>query len=179
MSNRVKTAGPTLYEGLFLLRQEAATSDFKGCIDFLRTTFERAGAEVKVIRKWDERRLAYDIKGQRRGIFILAYFEVDGVQIANIERDCDLSDHVLRALIIRADHIGETELELEVKEADLAAESAVRQPADEGESVTEAPSADEPPADEGESAETASADEPQQPDEQSEEETARTASDAE
>ena len=51
-----------LYEGLFLLRQEAASTDFGGCVDFLRATFDRAEAEVVVLRKWDERRLAAEIK---------------------------------------------------------------------------------------------------------------------
>jgi small subunit ribosomal protein S6 len=119
-----------LYEGLFLLRQEAASSDFNGCVEFLKNVFERAGADVKVLRKWEERRLAYDIKGQRRGIFMLAFFSVAGVQIANIERDCELSDQVLRCLIVRADHVGETELELEAKEADMAVESALRERTD-------------------------------------------------
>jgi small subunit ribosomal protein S6 len=116
---------------LFLLRQEEASSDFGGCVEFLKNVFDRAGADVKVLRKWEERRLAYDIKGQRRGIFMLAYFTVAGVQIANIERDCELSDHILRCLIIRADHVGETELELEAREAEtLATESSLRDAAD-------------------------------------------------
>ena len=68
-----------LYEGLFLLNQEAVASDFAGCIDFVRNVFERAGAELVVLRKWTEMRLAYEIKGQRRGVFLLAYFNVSGV----------------------------------------------------------------------------------------------------
>lgn len=126
MSSKVKTSGPTLYEGLFLLNSEAAASDFGGCIEFIRNVFARAGADVKALRKWDERRLAYDIKGQRRGIFILAYFEVDGVQIANIERDCTLSEQILRVLIVRGDHIGEAEIELAQKDADLSLEAQLR-----------------------------------------------------
>ena len=124
--------GPTpLYEGLFLLNQEAAAADFGGCVEFLKEVFERAEAELIVLSKWDERRLAYSIKGQKRGTYMLAYFRARGAQIANIERDCNLSDQVLRSMMVRADHIGETELELARKEAsDLSVETKLRSPAD-------------------------------------------------
>lgn len=117
-----------LYEGLFLLRQEAVTVDFQGCVDFLRHVFDRANAEVLVLRRWEERRLAYDIRGQRRGVFLLAYFKAAGPQLANIERDCRLSDQILRTLVIKADHIGETELELAAKDAALSLEAKLRAP---------------------------------------------------
>ena len=109
-----------LYEGLFLLRQEAASNDFGGCVDFLRSTFDRVGAEVVVLRKWDERRLAAEVRRQKRGIFLLAYFRSQPTQIAAVERTCALSEQILRCLIIRADHIGEVELEAAAKDAELS-----------------------------------------------------------
>lgn len=117
-------ANVRLYEGMFLLQQEAAGSDFAGCVEFVRNVFERAGAEVLVLRKWDECRLAYDIRGQRRGVFLMAYFKVNGAQIANIDRDCELSEIVLRSMVIRADHVGETELNLAADGAELSLQMA-------------------------------------------------------
>lgn len=116
-----------LYEGMFLLNQQEAASDFGGCIDFVKDVFTRAEADLIVLTKWDERRLAYPIRGQKRGTYLLAYFRARRTQIANIERDCNLSEQVLRALILRGEHIGETELELAKKEAtDLDLEAKTR-----------------------------------------------------
>ena len=100
-----------LYEGLFLLPQGAA-ADLGGAIENVRAILSRAQAEILLLSKWDERRLAYEINGQKRGTYLLAYFKVRGSQVANIERDCNLADDVLRVLILRADHIGDTELNL-------------------------------------------------------------------
>lgn len=107
-----------LYEGLFLLNQQNVASDYTGCIDHLKDIFARAEAEIVALSKWDERRLAYEIEGQKRGTFILVHFNARSKQIANIERDCSLSELVLRALILRADHIGEVELEEAKKQAE-------------------------------------------------------------
>ncbi|MCC5830711.1 MAG: 30S ribosomal protein S6 [Phycisphaeraceae bacterium] len=100
-----------LYEGLFLLAQGAA-SDLNMATEHLNQIFERSQCEVVVLRKWDERRLAYSIKGQKRGVYFLAYFNAPPRQIANLERDVNLSEHLLRCMILRAEHIGEVELEM-------------------------------------------------------------------
>jgi small subunit ribosomal protein S6 len=115
-----------MYEGHFLLNQQAVSGDFGATVEFVREVFKRAEAELLVLRKWEDRKLAYEISGQKRGIYLLAYFKARGSQIANIERDCNLSEQVLRCLIIRADHIGETELELARKDADLSLEAKLR-----------------------------------------------------
>ena len=46
------------YEVMFLISQAEAT-DFAGVIEHIDNLFQRAGAEVVAMQKWDERRLAY------------------------------------------------------------------------------------------------------------------------
>lgn len=103
-----------LYEGMFLLPQ-AASSDLEASAQIIRDMLERAQAETVSLRKWDERRLAYPIKGQKRGVYFLAYFRAPRNLIANIERDVNLSEDVLRCLILRAEHVGEVELQTTIE----------------------------------------------------------------
>lgn len=100
-----------LYEGLFLFNQAVVGSDEPAARQALEEILHRAQAEIVTIYKWDDRRLAYPIRSQRRGLYLLAYFHVRGSQIPNIERDVNLSESILRCMVIRADHIGEVELE--------------------------------------------------------------------
>jgi small subunit ribosomal protein S6 len=105
----------------------AAGADLNGSVEFIREVLNRAGAEILVLRKWDERKLAYPIKGQKRGLYIIAYFRVKHTMLANIDRDCNLSEQVIRNLVIRADHMGEVEIEMEKKEvAHTRTEAALR-----------------------------------------------------
>ena len=92
------------YEGLFLFPQ-AAVSDLKGAADHVEELLHRAGAEVISFKKWDERRLAYEIKSNKRGLYFLAYFKCKASKMAHLERDCNLSEKLLRAMITRADPI--------------------------------------------------------------------------
>ena len=115
----------SIYEGMFLFPQSAA-ADFQGMIDHINEILGRADAEIIAMKKWDERRLAYDIKGNKRGLYILAYFKADRQRISGIERDCNLSELLLRSLVIRADHVPAEEIEVSDQRAALADEAALR-----------------------------------------------------
>ncbi len=92
------------YEGLFLFPQSAA-SNLKEAADHLESRLSRANAEVLSFAKWDERRLAYEIEGNKRGVYFLTYFKAEPSSLAGLERDCNLSEEIIRFLITRADTI--------------------------------------------------------------------------
>lgn len=97
------------YEILVLFPQSAA-SDLQGCADHVREILERAGTELLALKKWDERRLAYDIRGNKRGLYFLAYFRGPGAALTRIERDLNLSEKVLRHLVLRLEEMTEDEM---------------------------------------------------------------------
>lgn len=114
-----------LYEGLFLFPSSAST-DLGSAIDHLKEILDRAETEVVLLKKWDDRKLAYTMRGQKRGTYLLTYFHARPSQIANIERDVTLSEHLIRSLIIKAEHVGETELDLAKKDTEANFEASVR-----------------------------------------------------
>ncbi len=143
------------YEAMFLISQ-AEAADFGGVIDHINHLFERAGAEVIAMQKWDERRLAYEIDKQKRGVYILSYFKAPTENLQNFERDCNISERILRTMVTKADHLTleemkafdrRSDLEIEVKER--AARAAEREEAGMSTSVSlGAPVAEEPKAEE-------------------------------
>tara|TARA_R110002072_G_scaffold42064_14_gene118283 strand:+ start:3040 stop:3579 length:540 start_codon:yes stop_codon:yes gene_type:complete len=98
-----------VYEAMFLASQTAAAS-FGDLIDHINSLFERAGAEVISMKKWDERRLAYEIDKQKRGVYILAYIKCPADMVPHLERDVVISDKLLRVLVTSADHLTEEEI---------------------------------------------------------------------
>lgn len=99
----------TTYEGMFLFPQ-SASADLQAAIDHIHEILAKGHADVIALRKWDERRLAYDVKGNKRGIYFLTYFKAKTQALAAIERDCRLSEKLLRSLITKADHVTAEEI---------------------------------------------------------------------
>jgi small subunit ribosomal protein S6 len=65
---------------------------------------------VILIKKWDERKLSYEVNGQKRGTYVIAYFRGTGAIVAPIERDVKLNDEILRVMVTQADHLNEAEM---------------------------------------------------------------------
>jgi len=108
------------YEAMFLF-DPTFGSTFENCEAEIQRLLERAEAQIVFLRRWDERRLAYRIKGQKRGVYVLVYFKANGDKIAPLERDAQLSESILRLLVLRADGITP---ELMEKAASLRSASA-------------------------------------------------------
>lgn len=98
------------YEAMFLLGQ-SATADADGAIALCRSMIERHSGKILVLKKWDERKLAYEVNGQKRGTYVIAYFTATGDAVGPIERDVKLNEEVLRVMITKADHLNPQEME--------------------------------------------------------------------
>ena len=122
------------YEGLFLFPQ-AVGGELQFAVDHITEIMAKSNAEVISMSKWDDRRLAYEIKGNKRGIYFLVYFRANRSDLVGIERSCNLSETLLRSMMVRADHLtqqqmesadGTVEIDDEIK---LRAEQAAATPA--------------------------------------------------
>lgn len=118
------------YEAMFVLSQ-AQAADFSAAVAHVRQLMEKHGATILALRKWDERRLAYEIKKQKRGIYLLAYFTGPADRMGEIERACNLSEGIIRVLITRADHLTVDEMKAadDAKGLEMEAKLRASQPA--------------------------------------------------
>ena len=89
-----------LYEAMFLVDSAQAVADWDGTVAVINNILQRAEAEVVVLRKWQERKLTYDIGHKSRGTYILCYFKADGRRISALEKDVLLSEKIMRVLIL-------------------------------------------------------------------------------
>jgi small subunit ribosomal protein S6 len=96
------------YEGMFLLGPAGA--DAEKAIALVRGMIEKQAGQISVIKKWDERKLAYEIGKNKRGTYIIAFFKATGPAVTALERDVKLSEDVVRVMVTRADHLNEQEM---------------------------------------------------------------------
>jgi len=86
---------------MFVIDNRQANRDWDGTLEQLKGIVGKHGGELVRTDKWGERKLAYEISGRRRGTYVLTYFNADGDAVGRIYRDCELSDLVLRTLILQ------------------------------------------------------------------------------
>ncbi|MCK4601150.1 MAG: 30S ribosomal protein S6 [Phycisphaerae bacterium] len=96
------------YEGMFLL--DAGNSDFEAASEPVRNVLAKTDAEILAINPWDERRLCYEIRGKKRAIYVLTYFNADPARLAELEHNCQLDERILRLLVLRHDKLTEEQI---------------------------------------------------------------------
>ena len=93
-----------VYECMFLLDTNKVAGDVPTAAKQLHAILERNHAEVLASRPWDDRRLAYPVKGHKKGLYYLIYYRTEGKNLAVIEHDFSLMrDLVLRMLTLNVD----------------------------------------------------------------------------
>ena len=114
------------YEAMFLVSPSVA-AEMEGLLEEINAYFERISAEVVAFSKWDERRLAYEIDKNKRGVYLLAYFTADPVHIVELERLCNLSESILRVMVTSAEHLTREEMAVVENRAEMAMEANLRE----------------------------------------------------
>lgn len=92
-----------VYDGTFILDSNRYGKDPNGVAGQITSMIEEIGGEVLVSRMWEERRLAYPIKNQRKGTYWLTYFKVESERVAELNQIAQRNDNVLRHLVLRVD----------------------------------------------------------------------------
>ncbi|MCL2118052.1 MAG: 30S ribosomal protein S6 [Planctomycetaceae bacterium] len=92
-----------VYEGLFILNSELYARTPDEISGQMAIFIEKTGGEVLLSRLWDERRLAYPIKGHKRATYWLTYFKIDPAKVKDLTRQFQITDSILRHMFLKLD----------------------------------------------------------------------------
>ena len=92
-----------VYECMFILDSNNYARDPSGVSGRIPKMVVQFGGEVLASRLWNEQRLAYPIKGHRKGTYWLSYFRMDSTKLAAFRRACQLNEDIIRSLMLKVD----------------------------------------------------------------------------
>jgi len=94
----------TVYESIVILRASLSDEASAVVLDKMKAVVERHGATVLKAENWGKKKLAYEMKHDRRGTYVLLQFESgQGNVVSELERVCRLEDSVLKFLTVKVD----------------------------------------------------------------------------
>lgn len=92
-----------VYECMFIFNANAYARNPAGVAKAVEDIVSNIDGEMLASRLWNEQKLAYPIKGNRKGAYWLTYFKIDSTKMAQFNRACLLNDSILRHLAIKLD----------------------------------------------------------------------------
>ncbi|MEA2016279.1 MAG: 30S ribosomal protein S6 [Actinomycetota bacterium] len=69
----------------------------------ITSLIEKEKCKVSKVDRWGTRKLAYPIKGQENGYYVIVYFEGDSKIVSEINRINKINDKILRHMVVKSD----------------------------------------------------------------------------
>ncbi|HTV45728.1 MAG TPA: 30S ribosomal protein S6 [Stellaceae bacterium] len=92
-----------LYENVFIARQDISGAQVDALADGFAQLIADQGGEVKKREYWGLRNLAYRMRKNRKGHYVLMNLAAPAAAIAELERTMRINEDVLRYLTIRVE----------------------------------------------------------------------------
>ncbi len=84
------------YESIFIVHPEVAGDDQTAIIDKYKTILTDQGAEILKVDNWGVRTLAYPVKKQTKGCYVLVIFDAEPTVITEFERRMRIDEKVIK-----------------------------------------------------------------------------------
>lgn len=123
------------YETIYILKPDTINEKVADVNGRVKAIIEERGGQILGVDNWGKRKLAYEIKKERKGIYLFWQYLGNAEIVAEFERNMRMLDPVMRYITIKLDTdvpVGGRESEVNDETFELAATTA----ADEEEIVT-------------------------------------------
>jgi len=95
------------YETVFIARQDISATQVDSLADAFTKTIEDQGGQIAKREVWGLRPLAYRMKKQRKGHYVLFNIDAPAPAVHEMERQMRINEDILRHLTIRVDALEE------------------------------------------------------------------------
>jgi len=92
-----------LYEILFIADPNLGEPEVDALTAQVQGYVEKEGGRVPKVEKWGKKRLAYLVKRQREGYYVLVVAEAQPPVVKEVERRLRVTDGILRFITVRVD----------------------------------------------------------------------------
>lgn len=95
------------YENVFVARQDMSPAQVETLADTYAGIIEESGGKVLKREQWGLKTLAYRIKKNRKGHYVMFDMEAEAAAVIELERQMRLTEDVIRFLTIRLEEVDE------------------------------------------------------------------------
>ena len=91
------------YELMYIVKPDLDDQAVQQEIEKVGQLIQTNGGQIKKVTPWGKRRLAYTVKENREGHYVVAEFDLEQTKVQEVERVLKISDTVFRHLLVRQD----------------------------------------------------------------------------
>ena len=105
-----------LYESIFIVRPSLSDEDTEKVLGKMKGVLEKSGATLVKLENWGRKKLAYEVKRERKGTFVYLNFESSGNAVGDLERSYRFEDSIIKFMTVKQEESANQKQKSEVKE---------------------------------------------------------------
>jgi small subunit ribosomal protein S6 len=90
------------YETIFIIRPSLSDEEVAKLMDKIQGMIAKKGGAVLKAENWGKKKLAYEVKTEKRGTYLLFLLKGDGVLIRELEHFSRVDDALIRFLAVKS-----------------------------------------------------------------------------
>ncbi len=100
-----------VYENMVILNAAISDEEADAAVSKIKDVIVGQGGEVLKVDLWGRRKLAYEIKKQKKGLYVLLFFKAPSATVKKLEEFFKVFDTVLKYIVFRLDRLRVQSLE--------------------------------------------------------------------
>lgn len=89
------------YETIFILKPSLSDEEISKITEKIKGIIQRGGGEVVVAENWGKKKLAYEVRKEKKGTYIIAHFKGTGATVLEVERAYRLDESIIKFITIK------------------------------------------------------------------------------
>lgn len=95
------------YETILIINPNNESEAIEKLVENVKSLITNDGGVISKTEDWGRKKLAYEIKGNKEGIYILLRYEANPTLIQRLERYFVLNEQIIKYLTVRAEKLPE------------------------------------------------------------------------
>ena len=95
------------YETIIIIDPNVEEENAEGIIDEVHNLISGSGGEEIEVDRWGKKRLAYEVLGNRDGIYVLINYNAEPEFVRRLARYCELTEQIIKYMTVRAEDLPE------------------------------------------------------------------------
>ncbi|HET8761576.1 MAG TPA: 30S ribosomal protein S6 [Nitrospiria bacterium] len=93
----------TVYETIFIVKTSLTDEELSGLVGKMRGVIEKHGGEILKSENWGKKKLAYEVRKEKKGAYVFFRFRGAGSVISELERQYRVEDAIIKFLTVKCD----------------------------------------------------------------------------
>ncbi len=89
------------YECIFIAKSSLSEQEVAGLTEKVKNVVEKSGGQIVKTENWGKKKLAYEVKKEKKGIYVLSHIKGPGPLVAELERNLNIQDGILKFLTVK------------------------------------------------------------------------------